>query len=72
MPPDNKQCDSNIAVVVNSCQGLIHDIFMNSSDKFNGCLSLVYAFFFFFLQKVLSQESPSQSDLGLHCLLMFR
>ena len=61
-PPDNKQCDSNIAAVVNSCQGRIHDIFMNSSDKFNGCL--VYAFFF--LQKFLSRESPSQSDLRLH------
>ena len=67
MPPDNKQCDSNIAAVVNSCQGQIHDIFMSPSDKFNGCLSLVYAFF---IQKFLSRESPSQSDLGLHCLLM--
>ena len=33
---------TNIAAVVNSCQGRIHDILMNSSDKFNECL--VYAF----------------------------
>ena len=62
-PPDNKQCDSNMAVVVNSCQGRIYDIFMNSSDKFNGCLVYV---FFFFLQKFLSRESPPQFDLRLH------
>ena len=47
-PPGNKQCDSNIAAVVNSCQGRIHDIFMNSSDKFNGDLVWFMLFFFFF------------------------